>query len=160
MPTIVHGFDWPDRVVIGTVGPPGSRSFYLQARTGRRVTSIALEKEQSALLAEKIDEVLDEVMAQDGNPSTVPASAPIELIDDEPLEQPVEPEFRAGLMSLGWDTSTAQVVIEAYPVDESENEDDQWAASEPAEMLVVRIPVGAARAFAERTRAVVAQGRA
>ena len=43
MPTIVHGFDWPDRVVIGTVGQPGSRTFYLQARAGARIVSVALE---------------------------------------------------------------------------------------------------------------------
>src|SRR5690625_5829878 len=54
----VHSFDWPDRFVVGTVGPPGSRTFYLQARTGQRVVSVALEKEQTAALAEKIDEVL------------------------------------------------------------------------------------------------------
>jgi len=52
MPTIVHGFDWPDRVVVGTVGQPGSRAFYLQARDGARVAIIALEKQQSAGLAD------------------------------------------------------------------------------------------------------------
>ena len=82
MPTIVHGFDWPDRVVVGTVGSPGSRTFYLQARDGRRVVSVALEKEQSAVLAEKIDEILDELRAAPGNPSSVPDSTPLELVDN------------------------------------------------------------------------------
>ena len=54
MPTIVHRFNWPDRLVVGTVGEPGSRTFYLQARDGARIVSVALEKEQSAVLAEKI----------------------------------------------------------------------------------------------------------
>ena len=44
MPTLVHEFDWPDRVVVGTVGMPGSRTFYLQARSGTRTASVALEK--------------------------------------------------------------------------------------------------------------------
>ncbi len=48
MPTRVHKFDWPDRVVVGTVGAPGSRAFYLQVRDGARRTSVLLEKEQSA----------------------------------------------------------------------------------------------------------------
>ena len=163
MPTIIHGFDWPDRVVVGTIGEPGSRTFYLQARAGNRIVSVALEKEQSALLAEKIEEILDELMARDGNPVSVPAVTPIELVDNDPLEQPVEAEFRTGVMSLGWDPSTAQVVIEAYPlvpvddaIDQSEIEPMQ---TEPSEMLVVRIPVGTARAFAKRTLEVVGAGR-
>lgn len=47
MAEIVHDFNWPDRVVIGTVGEPGSRTFYLQARAGSTMTSIALEKRQA-----------------------------------------------------------------------------------------------------------------
>ncbi|MET4704767.1 DUF3090 domain-containing protein [Frigoribacterium sp. UYMn621] len=164
MPTIVHGFDWPDRVVVGTVGEPGARTFYLQARAGRRVVSVGIEKEQSALLAEKIEEILDELMNAEGNPVSVPAETPIELVDNDPLEQPVDAEFRTGVMSLGWDPSTAQIVIEAYPLvvtedDDSSPFDPEPAEVEPAEMLMVRIPVGTARAFAKRTLEVVGAGR-
>ena len=115
MPTLVHDFDWPDRLVVGTVGRPGERTFYLQARTGDRVVSAAMEKEQSAVLAEKIDEVLDELMVQDGNRFSVPAEAPEGLDDTDPLDQPVLEQFRVGVITLGFDPSTAQVVIEAYP---------------------------------------------
>lgn len=159
MPTIIHAFDWPDRVIVGAVGEPGSRTFYLQARAGNRIVSVALEKEQSALLAEKIEEILDELMDQKGNPASVPAETPIELVDNDPLEQPVDAEFRTGAMSLGWDPSTAQVVIEAYPlilVDEGATDQIEL---EPTEMLLVRIPVGTARAFAKRTLEVVGAGR-
>jgi uncharacterized repeat protein (TIGR03847 family) len=160
MPTIVHGFDWPDRVVVGTVGRPGARTFYLQARDGRRVVSVALEKEQSAVLAHKIDEILDEVRSVDGNPSSVPETAPVELVDDAPLDQPVEAEFRVGALSLGWDPSTAQVVVEAYPlVDPDDDGPDPDDLEEPAEMMSLRLPVGTARAFAARTLQVVGSGR-
>ncbi|WP_423918297.1 DUF3090 domain-containing protein [Frigoribacterium sp. 2-23] len=169
MPTIVHGFDWPDRVVVGTIGSPGSRSFYLQARTGPRVVSVALEKEQSALLARGIDEILDDLRATDGNPANVPELTPVELIDDAPLDQPVEPEFRVGAMTLGWDPSTVQIVIEVYPLVDVEQGDpdddglvvdlDAAAALEPAEMVSIRIPVGTARAFTKRTLEVVGAGR-
>jgi uncharacterized repeat protein (TIGR03847 family) len=163
MPTIVHGFDWPDRVVVGTVGRPGSRAFYLQARTGSQIVSVALEKEQSALLAEKIDEILDELTRHEGNPFSIPATTPIELVDNDPLE-PVDEQFRTGAMSLGWDPTTAQLVIEAYPlVDEDDPLDAldplDEVVMEPAEMLLVRIPVGTARAFAKRTREIVGAGR-
>jgi uncharacterized repeat protein (TIGR03847 family) len=160
MPTIVHGFDWPDRIVIGAIGEPGARSFYLQARDGRRVTSVALEKEQSAALAEKIDEILDGLMEDDGNPFSIPAETPVELVDNEPLDQPVEPQFRTAAISLGWDPSTVQLVIEAYPLVERDPSDDPEAVfQEPPELLVVRIPVGTARAFAKRTLEIVGAGR-
>ncbi|ROQ39810.1 putative repeat protein (TIGR03847 family) [Frondihabitans sp. PhB188] len=160
MPTIVHGFDWPDRLIVGTVGHPGSRSFYLQAKDGRRVVSVALEKEQSAVLAEKIDEILDDLMAHEGNPFSVPSGTPVELVDNEPLEQPVDSQFRTGAMTLGWDVTTSQVVIEAYPVDDSDDDVDEIdAETEPAEMMQVRIPVGTARAFAKRTLEIVGAGR-
>jgi uncharacterized repeat protein (TIGR03847 family) len=164
VPTIVHGFDWPDRVVIGTIGPPGSRSFYLQARTGPRVVSVSLEKDQSALLAQKINEMLDALMITEGNASTVPATSPPELLDTEPLDQPVEPEFRTGAIGLGWDPTTSQIVIEAYPIEEVDAADadvldEENAIAEPAEILAIRLPVGTARAFAQRTLDVVAAGR-
>src|SRR5690625_4389571 len=66
VPRTVHGFNWPDRFVVGTVGEPGSRTFYLQARTGHDLLSVVLEKEQSATLAESIDMLLDELMATEG----------------------------------------------------------------------------------------------
>jgi len=168
MPTIVHGFDWPDRLVIGTIGMPGSRAFYLQARTGPRVVSVSIEKSQAEAIGEKVDEILDALMTEDGNPFSVPPQAPVELIDNDGLDQPVEPEFRVGTISLGWDPTTFQLVIEAYPLLDGEVEaggaaDDETDANdelfEPAEMLVVRIPVGTARAFAQRTIEIVGAGR-
>ncbi|MET3721176.1 DUF3090 domain-containing protein [Arthrobacter sp. UYEF21] len=162
MPKRVHEFAWPDRVVVGTIGLPGARTFYLQVRAGTQILSIALEKQQSALLAEKIDEILDQVITVEGNPFSVPTSTPMELVDDDKLEA-VQEQFRTGAMSLGWDPPTAQVVIEAYPitdVDADENDEslDEDAANE-TEMLLVRMPVGTARAFAKRTREVVGAGR-
>ncbi|MET4538745.1 putative repeat protein (TIGR03847 family) [Arthrobacter bambusae] len=162
MPTSVHEFAWPDRVVVGTIGVPGSRTFYLQVRAGKQIVSIALEKQQSAQLAEKIDEILDQLITVQGNPFSVPTSTPIELVDNDPLEA-VDEQFRAGAMSLGWDPTTAQVVIEAYPMVEVDVDDNDEPLVEDgaieAEMLLVRMPVGTARAFAKRTREIVGAGR-
>ena len=72
----VYSYDPPDRFVAGTVGQPGERTFYLQASSHGRVTSVALEKFQVSLLAERIDELLDEVLRRTGGSSDVPAAAP------------------------------------------------------------------------------------
>ena len=162
MPPRVHEFDWPDRAVVGTIGLPGARTFYLQVRSGTRVVSIALEKQQSALLAEKIDEILDQLITVEGNPFSVPTSTPPELVDNDQLDT-VQEHFRTGAMSLGWDPTTAQVVIEAYPITGDDADDvDQMPDEDGAhetEMLLVRMPVGTARAFAKRTREIVGAGR-
>ena len=162
MPTRVHEFSWPDRVVVGTIGLPGARTFYLQVRAGTQIVSIALEKQQAALLAEKIDEILDQLITAEGNPFSVPTGTPIELVDNDQLEA-VQEQFRTGAMSLGWDPTTAQVVIEAYPITDVDADDNDESLDEDGanetEMLLVRLPVGTARAFAKRTREIVGAGR-
>ncbi|MGP5640714.1 DUF3090 domain-containing protein [Brachybacterium tyrofermentans] len=164
-PAHVHEFDWPDRVVIGTVGPPGARTFYLQVRAGAQIVSIALEKQQSALLAQKLDEVLDQLIDVEGNRFSVPTSTPVELVDNDPLEA-VQEQFRTGTIGIGWDPTTAQVIIEAHPLPDDDaldadafDEDAIDDAAEESEMLRVRMPVGTARAFTLRTREVVDAGR-
>jgi uncharacterized repeat protein (TIGR03847 family) len=162
----VHGFDPPERFVAGTVGMPGQRTFFLQARSGSRLVSVSLEKQQVAALAERIDELLDEVMssqADEGEP-LVPAVAPVALEDAEPLEQPIEEEFRAGTMTLSWDPDDARVVIEVFPFSEAavvspDQVDEELTEPEPEELLLVRIPPGAARAFVKRATQVIGAGR-
>lgn len=161
MPTRIHEFAWPDRVVVGTTGLPGARTFYLQVREGTQVVSIALEKQQSALLAEKMDEILDELITVEGNPFSVPTGTPIELLDNDPLDA-VQEQFRTGAISLGWDPTTAQIVVEAHPIIFDDVDDDESLhedGTDESEMLRVRMPVGTARAFTKRTREIVGAGR-
>mgnify|MGYP003463301110 CR=1 FL=1 len=159
----VHDFDWPDRAVIGTIGLPGARTFYLQVRAGTHLVSIALEKQQAAMLAEKIDEILDQLLTIEGNPFNAPASTPPELVDNDDLETITE-LFRTGAMGLGWDPSTAQIVIEAHPLADDDVDTDEisvpadWVVHE-SELVLVRMPVGSARAFAKRAHEIVGAGR-
>ena len=164
MPSVIHSFDPPERFVAGTVGPPGSRTFFLQARTGARVVSVALEKQQVAALAKRIDELLDEVMASELNQAMIPAVAPLGLEDADPLEQPIEEEFRAGTMRLSWDPDDERLEIEVFPFDEAavvspEQVDEDFEEPDPEEIFLVRIPAGTARAFVKRAAQVLDAGR-
>lgn len=161
---LVHAFDPPERFVVGTVGVPGARTFFLQAREGARITSIALEKQQVEALSERVDELLDEVMRADENTALIPAVAPLDLIDNNPLEQPIEEEFRAGTMTLSWDLATQRIVIEVFPFTEAavvspEQIDEDLEEPEPDEIFLVRLTAGGARAFVNRARSVVGAGR-
>jgi uncharacterized repeat protein (TIGR03847 family) len=155
----VYYYDPPDRFVAGSVGQPGERTFYLQASSTGRVTSVVLEKFQVSLLAERIDELLDEVLRRTGTEG-VPAAAPPALRDDAPLDLPLTEEFRVGAIALAWDGSEERVVIEAQ--EESDQPVEPLADDIPPDgpgVLRVRISPAAARAFAERALQLVAAGR-
>ena len=162
-------FDPPDRFVAGTVGLPGRRTFFLQASAGGRVISVALEKTQVAALAERIDELLDEVVRRTGGNAPVPAVAPSENADSAPLEVPVEEEFRVGTMALAWDGDEQRMIVEAQALVELDAEDDEDLADAEERllqdeengppMLRVRLSGAQARAFAKRALDVVNAGR-
>ena len=157
MPPLVHRFDPPERFIAGTVGAPGQRTFFLQARSGPRTVSVALEKQQVAVLAERIDELLDEVMANVGADTLIPAVAPVGLDDADPLDQPIDEQFRAGTMTLSWDPGISRVVIEVFPLTEAVEDDGE--EDEPEEIFLVRLEAGPARAFVKRASLVLEAGR-
>ena len=74
--------------------------------------SVALEKAQVAVLAERLTVLLDEVRRL-GQAESVPPAGPGEVDDVAPLDQPLEEEFRVGTMALAWDAEAEVVVIEA-----------------------------------------------
>src|SRR5689334_7097210 len=104
----VYAFEPPERFVAGTVGPPGERTFFLQARGGGRIVSVVLEKVQVSLLAENLDELLLEAQQRFG------VEAPPEPVDqpadNDPLETPLVEEFRVGTLGLAYDVDSATVV--------------------------------------------------
>lgn len=158
----VFRYDPPQRFVAGTVGAPGERVFYLQARSSEQVTSVLVEKEQVAALAERLDELLDRVLRRTGGLAPVPAISPPDLVDADPLELPLVEEFRVGPIALAWDDDAERVVIEAHAQDEDAGGSpplgDEDAEDGP-DVLVVRLSGAMARAFAARSLALVQAGR-
>ncbi len=150
-------YSHPQRFVVGTVGEPGDRTFFLQVSDGATPVSLLCEKEQASVLAEKIIELLDQ-MGRMG--IEVPGDADEALIDTEPLDQPIEAEFRVGSMGIGWDRADETVIIEAHgETDDEEVPDigDDEAAG--PDTLRVRLTPVDALAFAIRASRVVAAGR-
>ena len=158
----VFEFVLPDRFVAGTVGMPGERTFFLQARADARITSVVLEKEQVSLLAERVDQLLDEVRRTRDLLGAIPEAADPDDVDGDPLDLPLDEEFRVGAMALGWDDGSQRVVIEAHAVIDEEPFTVPEIADDDADgpdTFRVWIAPAVARAFAERARAVVAAGR-
>jgi uncharacterized repeat protein (TIGR03847 family) len=153
----VYTYDPPERFVAGTVGQPGERTFYLQATVGSRVTSVVLEKGQVSQLAERLDELLDEVARRTGVASAARTTAEV---DDGPLDLPLTEDFRVGAIALAWDHDGERVIIEAQ--EESEEALEPLAEDIPEDgpaVLRVRITAEAARAFSRRAIQIVRAGR-
>ena len=159
MPRTVFDFDPPDRFVAGTVGQPGERTFYLQASSRGRTVSVALEKVQVQVLAERLEELLETARRSGGD---VPATAGRALEDTAPLDAPVEEEFRVGTMGLAWDGERERVVVEALAQDDAadgEEVEPLSDAEDGPDALRVHLTAASARAFVVRAQRVVAAGR-
>ena len=172
MPRRRYIFDPPDRFVAGAIGEPGERAFFLQAREGRRVVSVALEKVQVAVLAERLGALLDElgrrgiaeVDETDAIAEAIEAETETETGDEaSSLDEPLNEAFRAGSLTLGWDGGAGLVLVEARAQDEDgeaidPDEDDDEDDDGP-DLLRVRMTAAAARGFVARAERVVAAGR-
>jgi uncharacterized repeat protein (TIGR03847 family) len=166
MAILVHRYDAPDRFVAGTVGQPGERTFFLQAREGNRITSVACEKQQVSVLAEHLDRVLDEVLRRSSGQIDVPPAATA-AEDTQPLDAPITEEFRVGTMTIAWDPAIQRIVIELFSnvdVEEEAAEAEAAAAAEADEIeadevFVVKITARGARDFVARAQALISAGR-
>ncbi|GAA3992060.1 DUF3090 family protein [Thermobifida alba] len=159
----LYQYDPPERFVAGTVGPPGERTFFLQAVGKGRITSVTLEKAQVAALAERVGELLEEVRRRFGDAPDLHETAES---DNDPLQQPIEEEFRVGTLALAWDAHNRRVIVEAQQIRAAEpgaeGEPEQveaFADDVTHDVLRVHLTPAEARAFAERALRVVAAGR-
>lgn len=158
----LHVFDPPDRFVAGSVGPPGGRTFFLQASAEGRVVTVSVEKEQVKLLGESLVEMLDQVAGADGD-----AEAAEPFVDNAPLDTPFDDDFRVQRLSVAWDDEAGRVVLEAHDrpdpeelaaLQADEDADLPWGSLPPQSVRVVLAP-GAARAFAQRCASSLEGGR-
>ena len=151
-------FDPVERFVVGTVGVPGERTFFIQARTGSRLVSVSLEKAQVAAIADRVLQILREIRLSE--PLTV-----IERVgyDDQPLESPIDEEFRVGVIGLAYVSDRRLIEIDLQAITDSDNADDELLeidTSSDQDILRILMTLGYAESFAKRANTVVAAGRA
>lgn len=147
-------FESIERFVVGTVGMPGEREFFLQLRSQTELRSFKLEKGQAAALAERMREIIREVKRRYGL-----GYGPFKS-DDGPLEMPVESEFAIGSMSLTWDEEDSMLLFSAteIPEDVALEGTNQEEAGDLT-TLEAKLTLEQAAEFARRTIKVVEAGR-
>ena len=151
-------FDPVERFVAGTVGQPGERTFFIQARNGARLISVSCEKSQVQALADRLTYMLREIKQSD------PTIAIARLArDDSPLETPIEEEFRVGIIGLAFDDSRQMIQIDLQAVSENEQEEPDFIdvddLSGDQDILRVVISPSVADQFSKRALSVVNAGR-
>lgn len=102
--------DPTNRIAVGTVGGPGQRAFYVQARGNYRDLTMLVEKVQVQALAERALAILEDETAGPEEPA-------------EDLVEPVKPDWRAGQLGLGFDPERKLALLVAQEAPDAEDED-------------------------------------
>ncbi len=142
----------PDVFTAGTVGPPGQRVFFLQARDGDLVVTVRCEKQQVAALADYFDGLLDDL---EPAPHGVASG-------DLALAEPVEALWTVGPIGVAYDEPDDRiiVVLEELVDEEVETEAEPAAEDEPSGASVkVRLSRAQVWSFVRHSRGLVAAGR-
>ena len=137
----------PDHFTAGTVGRPGERVFYLQARERRSLVTLKCEKEQVSAMAEYLSRLV----------AKLPKGAVEGEAGKGALLEPVEPAWAVGSIGVGYDEALARIVVVATEQVEEE-EEGGTPALEPATARFA-ITRAQATAFVERARSLVKAGR-
>ncbi|HEX2069605.1 MAG TPA: DUF3090 family protein [Actinomycetota bacterium] len=111
-----------DRLTADAIGPPGSRTFYIQARKDDRLVTLLVEKQQVQLLSASVVEILSRIGKETGQG---PAEEAMQL------EEPIAPEWRAGRLSIGYNEERDLLLLEVEEaIDEGEGSEEE-ASQEP-----------------------------
>lgn len=143
--------DRVDRITADAIGEPGGRTFYLQARRGDDLVTVLVEKEQVQLLAASVLDLLATIGLETG-------TGPDEDVMN--LEQPFEPRWRAGRLSIGYEEDSDVFLLEIEEFQPDLDEDDpQLLLRDEAETLRLWATREQMFALSRHSAAVAARGR-
>jgi uncharacterized repeat protein (TIGR03847 family) len=120
-----------DRITAGAVGEPGERTFYLQARSGTELVTLMLEKQQVELLSASILDILSRVGKET-------AEGPTE--EELELEEPLEPVWRVGRLSIGYEEERDRMVLELEELVPEEEDEEEGGEEGEQEGVMPELP--------------------
>ena len=102
---------------VGTLGPRGERTFYMQGRGDGQLVSLRLEKQQVSQLADFLDGVLEDL----------PEAEVGALPSDLSLREPVVEAWTVGAIGIAYSAEDDRIVILAEEM--TPDEDDEPASA-------------------------------
>ena len=142
--------DNPSRVTVGTIGPVGERLFLLQAREGRQLVTIKVEKVQVASLATYLGRMLRQLE----RPNELPEGDALAL---EAFEG--SPDFAAASLALTYDEIEDRIVLVVDEVDADDEEEEGAGVDVEGAMARFAMTREQAAALAIRSTELVEAGR-
>ena len=150
--------------MVGSIGEPGDRQFFIQITSDIGTNTIAISKNQLIALIERFDELVREIRRKKLASETV-INSPLELIN-ESLEYPVEEDFHAGVMGITWESDIERVSLEIQEYSELEEfsdliqiETDTGDLDFPPDILQANITLGQVKSFVALANRVIDAGR-
>lgn len=154
MPRIIYRHQPATRFIVSAIGEPGEREFFLQVKSALGVNTLAIEKGQVIALSERFEELVRELrrskMASLDELSTNP------VVDDEPLELPIEQDFQVGIISITWESDLVVVNIQAASQEEEMLIDDLDTGPD---LVIATLRINQVKGFCLRASSVVNAGR-
>jgi len=147
--SVFYEFEDVDAFTTGTVGRPGDRIFFLQARHGEQRVAVKCEKQQVSAIVQYLRRVLVDLPPPEDRP----------LQGAMELAEPVEQVFVLGPIGLGYDRSSDRMIVQLEEVGELADEDDDSLDDDPNGHIRLYVTRSQASAFCDHADNVIAAGR-
>jgi uncharacterized repeat protein (TIGR03847 family) len=162
MSRIIYRHPNTQRCVVGTVGEPGERAFFIQVLSPAGLNCVLVEKSQVQALVERLQLMIRELRRN--------RLASLDLLnlpavrDEDQLEYPITEDFRAGVIAISYEQGSQSIDLQIQGVSDDieelleEGEEDQDV--ETPDLLVISLTIAQVRGFCDRSTQVISAGRA
>ena len=154
MPRIIYRHQPATRFIVSAIGDPGERQFFIQVKSDDGINSVTLEKSQVIALTERFEDLVRELRRGKLAPAAELSDTPV--IDDLPMELPIDEDFRVGVISIIWENDLVVVNIQAISQDDDLILDDLDSGPD---LLIAMLKINQVKGFCERAKAIVSAGR-
>ena len=153
-----------DKFIVGTIGEPGSRQFFLQFSSSSGINTVAIEKEQLMALVERFEELIRELKRKKLASDKELFSPSVKL--ESNLDFPIEEDFRAGVMGITWEPEEESVSLEVQEISDQQEftdliqiDSDTSDFEYPPEILQATLKISQIRGFISLADRVISAGR-
>ncbi len=145
--SVFFEFDEVDMFTATAIGEPGSRVFYLHARSGPQRVSVRCEKQQVTAISQYLRRVLSDLPPPEDRPMPVDVA------------EPGEQAFVLGPIGLGYDRGNDKVLVQLEELVASEEDDEPDEDAADRSHIRLYVTRSQAAAFCDHADEVVAAGR-
>lgn len=154
MPRVIYRHQPATRFIVSAIGEPGERQFFIQVKSSNGLNSVTLEKTQVIALTERFEELIRELRR--GKLVTAADLSAAAVVDDLPMELPIDEDFQVGVISITWEKDLVFVNIQAISQDEDLILDDLDSGPD---LIIATLRIDQVKGFCERAKSIVNAGR-